>query len=175
MKILRALLRKAAAVPTFPCMLVLILAVAQAPRGYAQVPAPPDGQRKVAALHEPAADVAPSRAATVTDPQSSLDLAKELAAMKARIEQLEAELRVRIAAEAPPAAGTPARVAEALPVAAPVQAMAAQPASESPAAALTRKPKIDPFSDSDWTWLNGNPRTKDISLGFEILHPRNPG
>ena len=171
MKILRALLRKAAAISTFPSMLVLSLAVAQAPRAYAQTPAPPDASTKVAALHEPAADVAPGRAATAPDPQSSLDLAKELAAMKARIEQLEAELKVRAAAEASPAAGTPARIAEALPAVAPAEIAVAQTASDSSAAKPTRKPKIDPFSDWDWTWLNGNPRNKDVAFDSKFFPP----
>ena len=171
MKILRALLRKAAAISTFPSMLVLSLAVAQAPRAYAQTPAPPDASTKVAALHEPAADVAPGRAATAPDPQSSLDLAKELAAMKARIEQLEAELKVRAAAEASPAAGTPARIAEALPAVAPAEIAVAQTASDSSAAKPTRKPKIDPFSDWDWTWLNGNPRNKDVAFDSKFFTP----
>jgi len=171
LKILRALLRKAAAISTFPSMLVLSLAVAQAPRAYAQTPAPPDASTKVAALHEPAADVAPGRAATAPDPQSSLDLAKELAAMKARIEQLEAELKVRAAAEASPAAGTPARIAEALPAVAPAEIAVAQTASDSSAAKPTRKPKIDPFSDWDWTWLNGNPRNKDVAFDSKFFTP----
>ena len=171
MKILRALLRKAAAISTFPSMLVLSLAVAQAPRAYAQTPAPPDASTKVAALHEPADDVAPGRAATAPDPQSSLDLAKELAAMKARIEQLEAELKVRAAAEASPAAGTPARIAEALPAVAPAEIAVAQTASDSSAAKPTRKPKIDPFSDWDWTWLNGNPRNKDVAFDSKFFTP----
>jgi len=171
LKILRALLPKAAAVSTFPSMLVLSLAVAQAPRAYAQTPAPPDASTKVAALHEPAADIAPGRAATALDPQSSLDLAKELAAMKARIEQLEAELKVRAAAEASPAAGTPARIAEALPAVAPAEIAVAQTASDSSAAKPTRNPKIDPFSDWDWTWLNGNPRNKDVAFDSKFFTP----
>jgi hypothetical protein len=171
LKILRALLRKAAAVSTFPSMLVLSLAVAQAPRAYAQTPAPPDASTKVAALHEPGADVAPGRAAPALDPQSSLDIAKELAAMKARIEQLEAELKVRAAAEASPAAGTPARIAEALPAVAPAEIAVAQTASDASAAKPTKKPKIDPFSDWDWTWLNGNPRNKDVAFDSKFFTP----
>src|SRR5208282_1395366 len=91
------LLRKAVAVSAFPSMLVLSLAVGQAPRCYAQTAVPPDGWTKVAALHEaPAAtDVSPARPAAAPDPASSVDIAKELAAMKARIELLEAELKSR--------------------------------------------------------------------------------
>jgi Putative beta-barrel porin-2, OmpL-like. bbp2 len=33
------------------------------------------------------------------------------------------------------------------------------------------KKRIDPFSDSDWTWLNGNPRTKDIYWDTKFFTP----
>jgi hypothetical protein len=33
------------------------------------------------------------------------------------------------------------------------------------------KGKIDPFSDHDWTWLNGNPRTKDIYWDSKFFTP----
>jgi hypothetical protein len=176
---MRARLRKAAAVSTFFSMLVLSLALAQAPRGYAQTSAQPDAPAKVAALHEPAAapDVSPTRSAPALDPQSSLDLAKELAAMKARIEVLEAELKSRTApTEVTPAAstlaaGTTVRVAEPLPVAAPAHAMVAQPSSDSSAAAPTKKEKIVPFSDWDWTWLNGSPRNKDTAFDSKFFTP----
>ena len=91
--------------------------------------------------------------------------------MKARIEQLEAELKVRAAAEASPAAGTPARIAEALPAIAPAEIAVAQTASDSSAAKPKKKPKIDPFSDWDWTWLNGNPRNKDVAFDSKFFTP----
>ena len=31
--------------------------------------------------------------------------------------------------------------------------------------------KIEPFSDADWTWLNGNPRTKDIYWDTKFFTP----
>ena len=34
-----------------------------------------------------------------------------------------------------------------------------------------KKKKIDPFSDWDWTWLNGNPRTKDIYWDSKFFTP----
>jgi hypothetical protein len=40
------------------------------------------------------------------------------------------------------------------------------------AAAVPQKPaKIAPFSDADWTWLNGNPRTKDIYWDSKFFTP----
>jgi hypothetical protein len=40
------------------------------------------------------------------------------------------------------------------------------------AAAVPQKPaRIEPFSDADWTWLNGNPRTKDIYWDTKFFTP----
>ena len=47
----------------------------------------------------------------------------------------------------------------------------AQPQSSSSDAASAKKPKIDPFSDWDWTWLNGNPRTKEAAFDSKFFTP----
>ncbi len=39
------------------------------------------------------------------------------------------------------------------------------------AQAETKPKKIDPFSDADWTWLNGNPRTKEIFWDSKFFTP----
>ena len=109
---------------------------------------------------------------TTSDQPISPAVMKELEAMKKRIEQLEAELKIRAAAtEASPTAKTPAGIAEALQAAAPAQAVVAQTSSDSSAAAPAKKPKIDPFSDWDWTWLNGNPRNKDVAFDSKFFTP----
>ncbi len=87
---------------------------------------------------------------------SSADLANELAAMKARIEVLESELKHREATPSAPVATTPVNL----------------PApTESASADLTKKDKIAPFSDADWTWLNGNPRNKDTAFDSKFFSP----
>jgi hypothetical protein len=109
---------------------------------------------------------------TTSDQPIPLAVMKELEAMKKRIEQLEAELKIRAAAtETSPTAQTPAGIAEVLPAAAPAQAVVAQTSSDSSAAAPAKKPKIDPFSDWDWTWLNGNPRNKDVAFDSKFFTP----
>ena len=155
-------------------MLVLGLAMVEAPCAFTQAPAPTDAPAKVAVLNEPAAasNVAPVRAAPTPNSESSLDVAKELAAMKARIEQLEAELKVRAAAEASAATGSPASMAVAMPIttAAPAESAVAQTSSDS-STTPTKKEKIAPFSDWDWTWLNGNPRNKDTAFDSKFFTP----
>jgi hypothetical protein len=98
----------------------------------------------------------------------------ELEAMKKRIEQLEAQLKARdvAALPEPPAeheAVAPAAVAVALPV------PAAKPAAEALVAqepATTSKPQpAEPFAFADWTWLNGNPRTKEAAFDSKFFTP----
>jgi hypothetical protein len=104
--------------------------------------------------------------------QTQQEIIEELAAMKKRIEQLEAELKSRTVttvaspAAVAPAAATPARTAEASAAPAPV---AVGQASSSPAP--TKAEKIAPFSDWDWTWLNGNPRNKDTAFDSKFFTP----
>jgi hypothetical protein len=45
------------------------------------------------------------------------------------------------------------------------------PVSPSQEASPDKKKKIDPFTDWDWTWLNGNPRTKDIYWDTKFFTP----
>ena len=47
----------------------------------------------------------------------------------------------------------------------------AQTPSTSSDAALVKNKKIDPFSDWDWTWLNGNPRNKDVAFDSKFFTP----
>jgi len=103
------------------------------------------------------------------------EVMKQLEALTKRVEQLEKELKEHEVAGQPNAAvaaakgsvpapaAAPAMVAEA-PVAAPVQS---EPVTPPPA----KKEKIAPFSDWDWTWLNGNPRNKDTAFDSKFFTP----
>jgi len=46
-------------------------------------------------------------------------------------------------------------------------ATSAAPSDSAP----TKKQKIDPFSDWDWSWLNGNPRTKEPAFDSKFFTP----
>lgn len=175
MNITRALLRKSVTVSTFSSMLVLSLALA--PRCGAQTPAQPAAPAKVAELHEPAPDVISGRA-TAPDPQSSIDIAKELAAMKARIELLEAELKSRNPTTPTLVAG-PATAAASVSAATPeANAVGTMPSgataglSQDARAGSPEKPKpTEPFAYADWTWLNGTPRNKDVVWDSKFFTP----
>ena len=97
-------------------------------------------------------------------PAADATVAEELAAMKKRIEQLEAALQARSA----PAASVPA---PALQQAAPAPAAHVLPeALEAPDAAPSPD-NFTPFAYGDFTWLNGTPRNKDTVLDTKFITP----
>ena len=68
-----------------------------------------------------------------------------------------------IASNADPAAPTSAT---------PANAAGAAAGADTVATQVAAKPKVaEPFSDWDWTWLNGNPRTKDIYWDTPFFTP----
>jgi hypothetical protein len=170
LKITGALVRKAAAVSTFPSMIVLSFAIIQASPCYAQ--AQPEAPVKVAALHEPpaASDIPATKVAPPPDPVSA-DIEKELAAMKARIEQLEAVLKSRTGATNASLVPVVPEKANPLPVTAPAPAMVAQTSSDSSTAKPEKPAPTEPFAYADWTWLNGTPRNKDAVWDSKFFTP----
>ncbi len=174
LKIMRTRFSNALTFSTLPAVLILTLVVGQGSRVYAQAQTP-DAPVKVAALHEPVAAADVPQPKVAAPEQVSTDIAKELEAMKARIEQLEAELKARTGTpnattNAALAPVVPAKAA-ALSLTAPAQALAVQSSSDSSTATPAKKEKIAPFSDWDWTWLNGNPRNKDTAFDSKYFTP----
>jgi hypothetical protein len=122
---------------------------------------------------------------------STAEIAKELAEMKARIAQLEAMLNARngtAAAKATDVTIPTAKSTDAIPVATEAEGVSPIPSMAAPAmvapksatavaqtepsnSASTAKKKIAPFSDWDWTWLNGNPRNKDVAFDTPFFTP----
>lgn len=106
-----------------------------------------------------------------------------------RVEQLEkrvAELESKDAKPSANVAATPVAVVQpAAPESVPPRSVPASMASSiaaavgpkqdqniSTSAPANAKPKfVEPFSDADWTWLNGNPRTKDIYWDTKFFTP----
>src|ERR1700690_369305 len=106
---------------------------------------------------------------SAADQQIPPAIAKKFEEMSKRIEQLEAELNARPATPAlsakgsapfPSATATPVPTAATAPApGAPPGTVAAEPQRGKSVTSLpaTTADKIAPFSDFDWTWLNGNP------------------
>ncbi|MGD0988285.1 MAG: outer membrane beta-barrel protein [Candidatus Sulfotelmatobacter sp.] len=183
---------------------MLDLSLVEPQRGAAQTAGQPsDAKTAIAALREPAAhgtatDASATSAAAPTAAPASPDpeipaIERELAVMRARIDQLEAELKSRTAplqpAIAPPTSAQPAPALAtsintspapgslvgrlAPPPSSPSMAVSssASSPSQSTDAPPAKKEKIEPFSDWDWTWLNGNPRNKDAAFDSKFFTP----
>ncbi len=125
---------------------------------------------------------AANQQASGTDQQIPPAIAKELDAMRKRIDELEAELKYAKSPEQPSTSATPTTSAK---TTVPATPFVAAPAAPAAPAATTPEPatsakntvetaapaKIDPFSDADWTWLNGNPRTKEVFWDSKFFTP----
>ena len=178
-------LRKASHFAALPVALLLSMAAVSIQRCVAQTQ--PSAPTTVAALHgSPNSDEAghgggaanntaanPPASAT-PDPEISPAVAKQLDAMQAEIDALKAELNRR--APAPSAAtstATPAGAAS-LPQPKPVESSSVSASTDDAQAraGLPEKPKpADPFAYADWTWLNGNPRNKDVVWDSKFFTP----
>jgi hypothetical protein len=74
------------------------------------------------------------------------------------------------AAPAPPAGAAPAQPGSSS--SAPVDPNTQQAPQAAAAVATTQQPEtVAPFSDADWSWLNGNARTKDIYWDTKFFTP----
>jgi hypothetical protein len=197
--------RKAALSAVFYPTLILTFVFAEPLQAYAQ--AKPLGGTEVAGLNEPAqpspsgsknTTTTPTTTATATTttagspatstessgqpataaaPDASSAIVTELAAMEARIEELEAALKARDAATPAPAQPVTTTPATADAAAQPPKADVATPATAqesstaAPEISAERTTASAPFSKDDWTWLNGNPRTKDTPLATKYFTP----
>jgi hypothetical protein len=117
----------------------------------------------------------PNQEASPAGPQTQQEIVQELAAMKKRIEQLEAALKQHEAAEQPTTvvhtekASTPVGVS---PSVAAANALLPEAQVSPPSPGAPAKPaKAEPFAFADWTWLNGNSRVKEPPLDTKFFTP----
>jgi hypothetical protein len=133
---------------------------------------PPNGADR----NESAASGTPANPETHTSARNaemSSALAKVLADMQAEIEELKTELKRNPG----PSPATPKASAAAAAVN--VEAKSASPAASTVSdesgqarSGLPEKPKpAEPFAYADWTWLNGNPRNKDVVWDSKFFTP----
>jgi hypothetical protein len=117
-----------------------------------------------------------------SEQQPPQSIQSELDAMRKRIDELEAELKSLKATEHPATSVTTAKASVPTTPIAPSNALAPTTGSSSTASTAARTPpasapvqaevaKVAPFSDADWTWLNGNPRTKEIFWDTKFFTP----
>jgi hypothetical protein len=127
---------------------------------------------------------APKTAETPASPGIPAAVADELAAMRKRIDELEAELKGRSATDQPPA---PAPATAAAPVAPQGAAPTPAPPKPGPGEYLSTAGTItnykgdtdipdhpagfEPFSYADWTWMNANGRQHDSPWSTKYFTP----
>ena len=125
------------------------------------------------------ANVDSSSAPAATMPIANEQILKELDAMRVRIQELEAELKAR-SANQPPKQENFASGNEAISSASrndlaelPVEHPGEKAVSTSQEQAPTNpsKEKSEPFAFADWSWLSGNPRTKDTPYATKFFTP----
>ncbi len=100
---------------------------------------------------------------------SNAEILEELGKLRARIEQLEAQLKQRDAVKelSPPVQTVKATTAHYI---APGSSAPADSSSSSSTQPLKPQP-AEPFAFADWTWLNGNPRTKAPAFDSKFFTP----
>jgi hypothetical protein len=131
---------------------------------------PLHGQQSAAA---PAADGSrpANQSASASSAQTDQEIVQELAAMKKRIEQLEAELKQHVSAEQPTTVQN-AKATMPLAMSTPTAAPTAEAEAVLPQTGGMEKPaKAEPFAFADWTWLNGNARTKTPAFDSKFFTP----
>ncbi len=110
---------------------------------------------------------------TVAPPPDSAAILRELAAMKQRIAELEGQLNAQQQTAVTAAALTSAR--QSLLPAASSSSLITTSLPAAAAISTTAKPhapsKSEPFAFADFTWLNGNPRTKEPAFDSKFFTP----
>ena len=107
------------------------------------------------------------------DPEIAPAVAKQLAAMQAEIEELKAELKRSVGGPTAVAAASPESAPSSAPkLAEPISSGTTVDAAAQSRAGLPAKPApTQPFAYADWTWLNGNARTKDLVWDSKFFTP----
>jgi hypothetical protein len=165
-----------------PTLICFLLAIGLARRSEAQAPPAPGDNTSTTRANPPA-----NTADAATDADIPPAIARELAALKARIAQLEAAQRMQAAQTVapattatpppadPPAAATVAAISNVVPAMSTSKAVEASPvvqdSQKGTAAASEQATPSAPFAYADWTWLNGNPRNKDTVWDSKFFTP----
>jgi len=101
------------------------------------------------------------------------ELVRELESMRVRISELEARIKHQDGRSVSEGGVAAAASSSTPKVTNPDLAPAALPITEKAAATASEgKPaKAEPFAFADWTWLNGNPRTKELAFDSKFFTP----
>src|SRR5215471_6113812 len=118
-----------------------------------------------------------SNSTPASDPNKlNAEILKELEQMRTRIQELEAQLRAQQGPSAIAAVAGAVEPKESNSRSSLVELSAANPATaadttkQTQAAPAQPEPTV-PFAYADWTWLNGNPRNKDVVWDSKFFTP----
>ena len=165
-------------------MTLAALAAAWASMGAAQTD-PAISTSSIATASNPASEVPPRRPQSKPDqPQEQLSLEQQIAVLRARLDELEREVKQQDGAGANPTnsddaaalrAAAKKLVGEDTATLAPTARMPAVPERQEPTASPAGPSQANShapaFTDWDWTWLNGYPRNKDTAYDSRFFTP----
>ena len=112
----------------------------------------------------------PGSASNATD----AEILQELDRMRARIQELESRLKQRSGEEVAKDSVQPSSTATSQVLSSSIsasQGVAEQKGAADSESGSTKTPKAEPFAFADWTWLNGNPRTKEPAFDSKFFTP----
>jgi hypothetical protein len=122
-----------------------------------------------------------TQAASNPDSASNADaeILQELDRMRARIQELESRLKQRSSEEVAKESVQPSPTATSQVPSSSISALqgvaeqgvAEQKGDAGSERGSTKTPKAEPFAFADWTWLNGNPRTKELAFDSKFFTP----
>jgi hypothetical protein len=138
------------------------------------VPSPGQTAGQETTLAAPGSDGAGDHAASNEVSKSgdaNAEVLQELERMRIRIQQLETQLRQQ-SSGAPPVTGDSTQgFAAASQKLLSASAVTIPAGAEQPPAAESKPAPAEPFAYADWTWLNGNARTKQSPLDTKFFTP----
>src|SRR5689334_3597320 len=116
--------------------------------------------------------ISPIGVAATPEPEIPPAVAKQLSAMQAEIDALKAALNVRNSMATAPSNVSPVVTSSATAEAKPAETSAITTPSDAKQSSTPEKAEpTAPFAYADWTWLNGNARTKDAVWDSKLFTP----
>jgi hypothetical protein len=119
----------------------------------------------------------PGSASDATD----AEILQELDRMRGRIQELESRLKQRSGAEVSKDSSQPSSISTSQVLSSSItaaheqrvieQGVAEQKVDAGSESGPAKTPKAEPFAFADWTWLNGNPRTKEAAFDSKLFTP----
>ena len=112
----------------------------------------------------------PGSASNATD----AEILQELDRMRARIQELESRLKHRSSEGVAKDSVQPSSTATSQVLSSSIsasQGVAEQKVAAHSESGVVKAPKAEPFAFADWTWLNGNPRTKEPAFDSKFFTP----